>query len=151
MHELSKLAVQRLLGAGWHPNRRLDTTRYERLYKEYGQPYSQAVLDFLSEFGDLLVTFPHPRMPDSLTGFEIDPAGNLENLTFEKVEFYKTKYIGEAFCVVGLRTNSGDTLVMRMDGALYSIFDTYVALVGRDIGEAMENLCHYRILQRILP
>jgi hypothetical protein len=131
MHELSKLTVQRLLGAGWHPNRRQDTTRYERLYKEYGHPYSQTILDFLSEFDGLHIDYPDSPVSSSSVGFKIDP--------FDKVGKWRLAVLGKPVCLIGV--SRFGILVMALDGVVYSFVNNHIILVGKSGYEAINTLC----------
>jgi len=139
MSILSQNTIQILRKAGWSENRSVDVGKYRQYFDVTGQYYSETVLEFLEEFGDLHVSYPNPHNVQITSGFYIDPIEATPNYPQQDIKLFSDQ-LKIPLCIVG-GTRDADALLMSLDGKVYSAFDNYRCFVGGTGIDAIEVMC----------
>lgn len=136
----SAATIALLQQEGWSEDRCVDTSEYSKCLKSEGYPIHAAVVDFLKQFGGLLVVHPHHRVKEEKDEFYINPTVAAEHIYPERVEDYSER-VGASLCVIGEAFSYHMTLVMNPDGKVYAGYDDTLIQVGKSGTDAIEALC----------
>lgn len=134
--------------AGWSEDRYVDTSEYEKSLKSEGYPIHAVVMDFLRQFGGLLVVHPHHRLKEEKDEFCINPSVAASHIYPEPVEDYSER-VGAPLCVIGEAFSYHMTLVMDPDGKVYAGYDDTLIYVGNSGIDAIEAICSGRDMPEI--
>jgi hypothetical protein len=141
--------VRYLTDAGWAPGRRIDTAPYVNGLASAGYPTFPAQVEFIAEFGGLIITCQKPFV------VRFDILEMLGTLVWpyedEGLDNY-AEYLGVRWSLVGLvrrrepkpHMQAWDLTLMVTDtGVVYGVGDGYHLIAGR-IGDVTlaDNLCH---------
>ena len=134
-----------LRSAGWEPERRCDITKYEAAYSSKGYPIIRLVLEFLREFGDLTLSYPHFRNPEAMDGCNFRA---VEACAWDRpwLRGYE-KHIGQLIVPIGHAFSDHMLLVMAEDGAVFACLEDMVCKVGENASAALNALCEGQELE----
>lgn len=129
-----------LEGAGWFVGRKFDTTRYERDLRKGGFPVHACVIELLSEFGGLQVTFKARSPGQRFDYFHLNVSKEVKKTYFvpDGPDFQAT---GTHLCPIGGIWRGYGGLDMDENGTIYAIAETQYFRVPGTSHEAIENLC----------
>jgi hypothetical protein len=137
---ISFLTAEALQSAGWHPARKVDTAKYEKVLEADGYPRVPAALDFLRSFGGLEIVHPNPEAPGSMKRIVLDPERAVAKFDFAWAQEYMQR-LGESLSAIGTAASGYLLLLMDKQGAVYAGYDDLLYYVGSDALEALDNLC----------
>lgn len=150
--ELSKKAHHLLETAGWFSCRSVDITDAETFLKQEGYSLNDVVQSFLREFYGLTVEFPDkhaadcPQLPltNEFHFNAMEAAGSIFRNT---VELYE-KEANEPLVVIGEAYHRHLVLMISFSGMIYGGYDSYFALLGNDISEAIDTIMDYKFIRK---
>jgi len=148
MYTFSEHTELILRGAGWEPERRIDTTSFRRYLVGQGYPYHEAVDRFLQEFGNLHISYPRLNAPPNRGDIDIYPLDAAEAAWFENV-WMSSQEIGKSLCVVGSVDQAVVDLLMAEDAYTYADYSGILYLAGVSGEEALENIISGKKLPRL--
>lgn len=140
MYQFSATTYIVLENNGWTKERKVDTTKYATFFEKHKQPVSEIVLEFLSSFGDLEIRMPLKKKPIYDYWFKFDVYQSADNILTERLHFYEKDWFRDRLCTIGVKVSS-EILLMTPNGALFSVFDSWVFKFGDSWQEAIENIC----------
>lgn len=139
---LSPCALKCLAAAGWVPERRIETSIMgSTLSALMGEIDRHPALDFLSKFGNLVLTVPTVEGKQDHCSFHAVAAA--QDFPVGHFAEYKRR-TGKKLVIVGKTGEGIITLLMADDGAVYggmSETPDWLFLVGRSPQEALNVLC----------
>lgn len=147
---MSPEALAVLGAAGWAPRRNVDVADHVRVLERLGYRVFPPVRAFLQEYADLRLSYPHPRLPSSLTDILIDPTAASGRIYVERVLDYARR-VKKDLTVVGEARKGHLTLMMDDAGRVFGGYDRYLALVGVNGADALERLIAGREVAEIGP
>jgi hypothetical protein len=136
----SEMTMALLRRAGWSEDRRVDTTKYEKMMKEEGYLLLPNAIDFLSCFGGLVVSHPSALGTPDKEEFHFDPILANQQMDAEGVQEYSHR-AGVPLTIVGECYRRMMTLLMDSDGKIYAAVDNTLVRIGQSWSEAIEILC----------
>lgn len=140
MTELSKQTVECLNRAGWNPNRAIDTSEFEASLRAAGFVVSDAVLNFLKEYGGLRITYPHFKVANTQDDMHFDVSVVVRHVLPVVVDAY-AKVLGKDLCPIGEASQGYMVLLMDEQGQVYAGYDDFFVYVGSSGVAAIEALC----------
>jgi hypothetical protein len=141
--EYSETTKKFLLQAGWFPERKIDISSYEQLLYSKGYELNDIVKEFLSEFGELKISFPNhvnSSMTDDIVFHTIEA---IIGIFHEKVEIYQER-VGEKLVTIGEAYNGNMVVLMSLSGKFYGAYDDLVVYYGENRYEALEAICEWK-------
>jgi SUKH-3 immunity protein len=145
----SKATRALLQKAGWHDERKIETAGYEEALRKRGYPVHNSVLQFLQNFGGLLVLHPHGRVPLEEDRFHFDASKAASSVDISRVLKDYNPRIGSPLCVIGQAFREYMVLLMDSDGRIYAGYDRVLVKVGDSPVEAIEALCTGKQLSKV--
>lgn len=121
--------------AGWSENRRSDENLIKQQTMSEGYPILPAVVDFMKNFGGLVIYFQNKRnrIQDDIN-LDFEHATHLE--TKGKIIIAYKPRIGKSLCPVGTAYRDHLVLLMSEDGNLYGAYEDYLCYTSDSgIGE----------------
>ena len=149
MWNFSKQTSECLNRSGWFPNRSLDTITLLESLIAAGFIVNEPAVDFLKEFGELCIKYPHAKVTDMDDEMHFDPWVVSTHITPAAVNAY-AKVLGRQLSPIGEAARGYLTLMMDDEGKVYASYDDFFALVGSSGADAIEALCSGRDLE-IIP
>jgi hypothetical protein len=145
MTEFSHETLALLKSAGWDENYRCNVTGFVNPYDFECRPPSQAVVDFMERFGGLKIGV----LPDRHfnRAFPID---FLEQAECDNYSHFAERLDFEVPLIayrIGISHSGHIDLFMTKNGQVYGHFDAELWKFGDSGTEAIENLCHDRLIQ----
>lgn len=139
MARFSKKLTQQLRQAGWKPGRRVDIHRKLEWLTAAALHPTPEMLDFLTEFGGLKLTYPNG---DCLFDFR----SYAHDFTPDKCQ-YRSSVIGERVTLVGSFGNNSFIVVIGDDGKMYAYDEGYKHIIklGDSYDEGLEGISRYGI------
>lgn len=131
------LAVLR--AAYWSPGRKVDLEPFAKAYAAAGYAPPPKALEFLQEFGGLVLYYPHHRNPSSE-----DRCNFCADLACEWVRSWMHEYeahVGDMLVPIGQAFSMHMVLVMATDGAVYAFYGDLFCKIGSSGVDAIESLC----------
>ncbi len=146
----SEKTLVALKKAGWHEAYRFDAGNYIRILESYQYEVSDAVRQFLTKFGGLMIEY-FERYSDGTIGnrrarFRIDVSPDIARNVFPDAREHR-EFLGSGVCIVGLCSDLEMGLFMDGDGKLYTEDDDGFYLVGQTIEEGFDNIIEDREFQ----
>ena len=125
----NKHAYKLLERAGWSENRRSDENLIKQQIMSEGYPLLPAVVDFMKNFGGLVIYFQNKRnrIQDDIN-LDFEHATHLE--TTEKIIIDYKPRIGKSLCPVGTAYRDHFVLLMSEDGNLYGAYEDYLCYIS---------------------
>ena len=139
----SKFVKSILIKSSWYKGRIINGKDYLKKYvleEDASNSIFQKVIDFVSEFGGLLVEYPSISKSNSPNFLKLD-------FRLEKLLCYindeHVQRIGKKVCFIGTSENGYNTLLMDEDGKVYISNDTEFDLIkiGDSGYDAIERIC----------
>lgn len=150
MAEFTGDTRERLVAAGWSPERNVDTREFESALSSAGFPVPAAVRKFLQRFGGLAIEQRALRNSKLRARFiEVDPRIALKNVYAERISEDYAARVGAVLCPVGMAANQHLVLIMTAAGDIYCGVDEVLSFVGADPDEAIDALCQGKKLDRV--
>ncbi len=139
----SEKTLAALKKAGWYEGYRFDASNYIRILEDCQFEVSDAVRQFLTNFGGLTIEY-FERYSDGTIGprkarFNTEVYPSVARSVYSYLQQYK-EFTGVDACVVGLCRDIEMGLFMDGDGKLYTEDDDGFYLVGKTIEEGFDNL-----------
>lgn len=145
----SKKTTECLNRSGWQPNRTFDATSLVESLRAAGFDVHEAAADFLTEFGNLCIKYPHAKVASMEDEMHFDPLIVITHITPAAVNAY-AKVLGRKLTPIGEAARGYLMLMMDQEGKVYASYDDFFALVGSSGADAIEGLCSGRDLE-IIP
>jgi len=139
--EFTEITKECLTKSGWYEARKIDISEYEKVLANGGYSIFDCAKKFLEQFGGLIITHPHRKVPEKTSDININPRQAVEGIYIEKVKDYE-KIIGSPLVVVGEAHNRHMVLLMSSKGAIYEVFDDIVLFLGESGTDALNCLCN---------
>lgn len=141
---LSQKTIDLLEKSGWTPDRRIDINDYIESELRLGGKVLQPARQFLEEFGDLEIKKDAGTSKKAILNFKLSISNSETSSRGQKgwsEWLYRyEEYIGDKLCSIGLYVVNHTDLLMDTHGQVYGVFTEYVALMGKDGYEAIENM-----------
>jgi hypothetical protein len=151
MDQLSPATLEILHKNGWTETRHVDIHKYEVFFEETQQETSSLIVEFLSRFGDMKISFTNKQDPNWVHWFLIDPIEARESISPEQLASYTHRWIKKPLCVIALH-DDGSMFAVTPEGETYSFFDKWVVKFGNTPYEALNNLVDIqKPILRVLP
>lgn len=147
MFKFSPYTIEILYQNGWTESRQINTAPYTIYFEETQQPKSEAIINFLGSFGGLELKYPNKKALNIMSSCDFDPIEGHKIISTESLNDYARHWILKPFCVIGLLVH--DVMIMTQLGEVYSLFDHYVYKLGNTGEEMIENICHFKGIERI--
>ncbi|HEY9805401.1 MAG TPA: SUKH-3 domain-containing protein [Candidatus Obscuribacterales bacterium] len=137
-----------LTQAGWQPGRKISLIKYRAYLDGEGYAWFPAVASFLSEFGDLLITFKRNSGGVDTMSFDACDAGDSFD-TYWVQKNYAPRIGQSQLCVIGVAYGHHLLLFMDEAGRVYGGYDDFLCFIGNSGPEAIEAICSNHRSQEI--
>ncbi len=144
--DLSEVARQQLLEAGWFPGRHIDIQPFLHTLEQEGYDVPASVHSFLAEFGGIRLNFSYIEYVETKLGgrdvlfkehIDFNPIHAADNIIPEKLHFF-TSLVRQRLCVIGEYQDT--TLLMDTTGRVYSAFGWDLYQCGETGARAIETM-----------
>jgi hypothetical protein len=150
---LSENTLTALLKAGWYPDRSIDTSQYQPIWRRNGLSWIENATRIFAEFGGIDLTHVTPD-PDTGELEQDDDSVNIflayyirpQNSNLLHQEIARLEIIkGEPFCFLGNLCTGYAFLLINESGNIYAWFNPNIneksfIYIGKDIYSAIENV-----------
>lgn len=135
----SKEVLQVLKKSGWYEGRQLQTKYVIDIIKKEGYGVLDKVVDFLREYGDLVLFFLNKKngISNDTIDFNFKKAMQLEFI--ERIEVYEER-VGKKLCIVGTAYREHLILLMSEDGFVYGASDDFLCFFSNTGEGAIESI-----------
>ncbi|RJQ70245.1 hypothetical protein D5S17_29500 [Pseudonocardiaceae bacterium YIM PH 21723] len=134
-HRFSAVAEKVLRASGWTPGRAVDTSKWQAGFQRAGHAMPVCVVDFLTEFGGIVVTESGTGITTAREPFEIDPA--LGDYEWDRFEDW-SEQLGIFVMPLGELDGGRYFLGIDSDGNIYVMSD-WIARYGK-LDEGLEAI-----------
>ena len=128
-----------LLEAGWYAGRTINTDAYAQQLTDAGYNWSEAVEEFMREFGGLHLQFL--RHDGSMASLQLEPLVALQYQQPAQETFYRANLRIPTICLIGQAYMEHLILLMDQAGRVYGSFDEMLYLVGNTGADAIQAIC----------
>jgi hypothetical protein len=147
----SPLTLGYLHRAGWDENYQADISVYQRLMQGEGCPLPKVVSDFLTHFGNLVISYPHSQIPnvEDIIHFDALKAATTPKGKYCNDLVHYSERIDSNLYAIGEAYRGYLLLMMSTEGKVYAAYDELLFFVGASSNEAIEALCTGKKLYEI--
>ncbi|WP_336785881.1 SUKH-3 domain-containing protein [Paenibacillus sp. MMO-177] len=147
--EFSIKTMEILHSSGWSATYKVDVSEYIKALKEEFYLVNELIINFLTQYGGMVIEHPAYRVPNKTTSFHFNPNKAINHINKERVETYEER-INSALVVIGEAYNEHLFLMMTPSGEIYGALDDYLTFLGNNPIEAIEALCEGKETPEIL-
>jgi hypothetical protein len=149
MDNFSQSTIEYLTEAGWYAGRKVSLIKHRAYLEGEGYSWFPKVVNFLEEFGDLLIQFKRESGEiDTLNFDACEASANFDSYWVNK-NYAKRIEQHSQFCVIGQAHGSHLLLFMNDEGKVYGGFDEFLCLIDISGEEAIEIICSNRSITEI--
>lgn len=125
--------------AGWLEGRVVDVIQYTEFLDDDGYFVFGSAINFLKEYGGLIIEFENPKRLGSYLKLIIDPIEASSSIFRELSKRYE-RYCNEPFVIVGEIPLMDMTWYISLSGLFYGGNDDYLICLGDDFYQALNNI-----------
>ena len=149
MYGFSEATLSALKTAGWHPRRRVNTSRYREWFAQNGFFYGDNADAFLAIFGGLDISTT-ARLPGVTSIMNVQPVDGAKSTFLENVTS-TSEELSKLLTVIGYLDGAEMILLMADDRTVYADFSGELYLVAATGGEAIEAFVTGKKFVRLNP
>lgn len=146
--------LKTLHDAGWHVGRHYNIDSIVKCLSEEGYNPKGCIIDFLSEFGDLIITFPsinvvtRRKLDNISNNINIKAIDAAMNIYRDDVSLYEER-CGETLVPIGRAYENNFTLLMSHSGKIYGGYVQHLYLYGENKYEAFHNIIELKHIREV--
>ncbi|WP_339158702.1 SUKH-3 domain-containing protein [Paenibacillus sp. FSL W8-0186] len=134
--------------AGWFEGRVVNISQYTEILDDEGYFVFGSAINFLKEYGGLIIEFENPERLGSYLKLIIDPIEASSSIFRELSKRYE-RYCNEPFVIFGEIPLMDMTWYISLSGLFYGGNDDFLICLGNDFYQVLNNIITGEVLDVI--